>query len=55
MSKDHNKICTVISYIGHFLILASAVTGCLSISAFACFLGVSIGITSSRIGLKFVP
>ena len=36
----------------HFLILTWTVTGCISISAFAFFLGTTIGITSSKIGLK---
>ena len=36
----------------NFLILASTVTGCISISAFASLLGISIGITSSAIGSK---
>ena len=46
MSKKHKKVCTTLSYIGHFLILASAITGCMSISAFTPLLGIPIGITS---------
>ena len=34
------------------LILASAVTGCASISAFASFVCVTIGIASSLVGIK---
>ena len=41
-----------LNYIEHFLILASAITGCVSISAFASLLDIHIGITSSAIGLK---
>ena len=52
MSKKHKKICTTINNIEQFLILASAMTGCLSISAIASWLGIPIGITSSAIGLK---
>ena len=52
MSKNHNKVCTVLNYIQHFPIIASAVTGCVSISAFASLLDVSLGITSSGIELK---
>ena len=52
MSKKHKKICTNINNIEQFLILASAMTGCLSISAIASLLGIPIGITSSAIGLK---
>ena len=52
MSRNHKKVCTTLSYFKHFLILASAVTGCISISAFASLLGIPIGIASSEIGLK---
>ena len=36
----------------HFLILTSAITGFISISAFASLFGIPVGITSSEIGLK---
>ena len=52
MSKNHKKFFTTINYIEHFLILASAITGYISISGFAPLLGISIGIISSAIGLK---
>ena len=39
--------------IQHFLILASTITGSISVSAFASLLGIPIGITSFAIGLKF--
>ena len=52
MSKKHKKVCTTLNYIEHFLILASTITGCISISAFASLIGIPIGITSSAIGLK---
>ena len=29
MSKKHKKVCTTLVYIEHFLILASAITGCI--------------------------
>ena len=51
MSKKHKKVYTTLNYIPHFLILASTITGCISISAFASFFGIHIGITSSAIGL----
>ena len=35
MSKEHKQIYTALNYIEHLLILASAVTGCVSISTFA--------------------
>ena len=52
MSKKHKKVCTSLNYIELFLILASTITGCVFISAFASLVGVPIGITSSAIGLK---
>ena len=41
-----------INDIEHFSILASAITGYISISTFASLLGIPLGITSSEIGLK---
>ena len=52
MSRKHKKVCTTLNYVDHFLILASTITGCISISAFASLLGVLIGITSCTIELK---
>ena len=50
ISKKKKKVCS--NYIGHFLILASTITRCVSISAFATLIGIPIGITSSAIALK---
>ena len=52
MSKKHKKVCSTLDYIERFLVLASTITGCISISAFASLLGIPIGITSSAMGLK---
>ena len=52
MSRKHEKVCTTLNCIEHFLVLASTITGCVSVSAFASFLGIPIGITSSEIELK---
>ena len=52
MSRKHKKVCTTLNSIEYFLILASTITGCISISAFASFIGIPIEITSSAIGLK---
>ena len=52
MSKKHRKACPTLNYIRHFLILASAITGCVSISALASLIGIPTGISSSAIGLK---
>ena len=43
VSERHNKICTTLNYIEHFLILASLVTERISISAFAFLVGIFIG------------
>ena len=51
MSKKHKKVCTTLHYIEHFLIWASTTTGFISISAFASFFGIPIGIMSSATGL----
>ena len=52
MSKRHKKVCTNLNYIEHFLIVASKITGCISISAFSSSIGIPLGITSFAIGLK---
>ena len=52
MSKKYKIVCTTVNYIEQFLILASKITGCVSISAFASLVGIPIGITSSAIVLK---
>ena len=52
MSRKHKKVCTALNNIEHFLISASAITGCILISAFASLLDIPIGITCSAMGLK---
>ena len=52
MKKKHKKVCATLNYIVHFLILASTITGCVSISAFSSLVGIPIGISSSAIGLN---
>ena len=42
MSRKHKKICTTLNYIEHFFILASTITGCISISGFASLIGIPI-------------
>ena len=49
--KKHKIVCTTLNYMEHFLILASTVTACISISVFASIHGISIGITSSAVRL----
>ena len=52
MSRKHKKVCTTLNCIVHFLILASTITGCISLSAFASLLGIPIRITSSAARLE---
>ena len=35
ISRKHNKVCTILNCIEHFLILGSTIVECISISAFA--------------------
>ena len=49
MSKKHKKVCKVWNYIKHSFIIISTITGCVSISAFAFLVRISIGIASSAI------
>ena len=46
LGKKQKKFCTALNYIEHLLILASVVTGCVSISGFASLVGIPIGIAS---------
>ena len=41
-----------LNYVEHFLILASTITGCVSVSSFASLTCVLVGITSSAVGIK---
>ena len=52
MTRKHKKVCTTLDYIEHFLILASTITGCVSVFAFTSLIGIPIGITSSAKWLK---
>ena len=52
MSKTYKKVCTILNYVEHFLILVSSITGCISISAIGSLVGIPIGITRLKIGLK---
>ena len=52
MSKRHQNVYTTLNYTEHFLILASANSGCVVISAFASLVDIPIVIMSSAIGLK---
>ena len=51
MSRKHKKVCKTLNYIEHFFILASTITGRISISDFAFLPGIPVEITSSTIGI----
>ena len=42
----------ILNYIEHFFILASCVTGCVSISVFASLIGIPIGFANSVVGIQ---
>ena len=52
MSEKYKKKCKYLKYVEHLLILASAVTGCVSFSAFASLVAIPVGISSSAVGIK---
>ena len=53
MSRNHKKsLYNSKLYWTLFLILAPAITGCISISTFASLIGIPIGITSSMVDFK---
>ena len=52
MNKKYKKVCRVLNYIDHLLIVISTITGRVSISDFASLVGVPIENTNFAIGLK---
>ena len=52
MSEKYKKTSKYLNYVEKLLILASAVTGCVSIFAFSSLIYVPIGITSSAVGIN---
>ena len=52
MSEIYKKTCKYLNYVEHLLIVTSTVAGCVSISAFASLICVSVGITSFTIGIN---
>ena len=51
MNGKH-KVCRVLNYCERFLVFLSAVSGCVSISAFASLAGVPVCIATSEVVLK---
>ena len=54
MSEKYKETCKYLNYSDHLFILASTITGSVSISAFSSTVCVSWGITSSAVGIKFI-
>ena len=52
INKKHKKVCRASNYFEYFLILISAATSCVSISAFASLVDTPVGIATSTVGLK---
>ena len=50
MCKKHKNVCTVLNHIEQLLTLASVITGCVSICAFASLDGIPIAIASFTVG-----
>ena len=46
ISKKHKKLCKILKYTEHLLILAATVSGYVSVSALASLIGIPIGIAS---------
>ena len=53
MSKKSKKVFTALNYTVHLLVLASAVIGCVSISAFDFLVDIPISVESYAVKLKF--
>ena len=50
MSQKYKK--TYLNHVEHLFILVSTVAGCVSISAFASLVAISVGIMSSALGIE---
>ena len=52
MSKNHKKVCMTLNFMEILLILLSAISGFLSIPAYALLLDIPIGVSSYVVVLK---
>ena len=52
LSEKYKKACKYLNYVEHMLILASTITGCVSVSAFASSVDIPVAITSSAVGIN---
>ena len=54
IGEKHRLDCRALNYFEHFLVFVSAVSDCVSLSAFTSLAGAPAGIESSAVGIKFV-
>ena len=52
MNEKREKVCRALNYFKYFLVFVSAVSECVSNSAFTSLVSVDVGITSSALVLK---
>ena len=52
ISKKYEKTCKYLNCVEHFLIFASAITGCVLNPAFGSLVAIPVGITSSAVGIR---
>ena len=52
ISGKHKRVFRPLNYTKHFIVFISAVSGYVSISAFASLVSVPVGIASSAVGIK---
>ena len=52
MSRKYKMIGKYLNHVEHLLILASKLTGCVSISAFASLVAIPVGISSTAVEIK---
>ena len=52
MSEKYRNTYKYLNYVENLLILVSTITGCKSISAFASLADITVGITSSAVGIN---
>ena len=52
MSRKYKTIGKYLNHVEHLLILASKVTGCVSISAFTSLVAIPVGISSTAVEIK---
>ena len=50
--RKHKKICWVLNYTEHLLILASTITGFITVSSFSSLVGIPVDIASSATAIK---